>query len=177
MNPKLTLFGSVWWLTRRIRGYLLCRQTQFLADANGSCQKKTGRIPTSFKSDIAESIVILGGGTLKEVHFHALRSSLFQCNIYIYICMVVRWSTSWSMNISGNTLFEGSSAIQWRNKDIGFPRTIRWLAMGKEIPLEGRLIPWNSSSGKPWITAMYLLVMSTVCYWSHGPVEIVSFPI
>ena len=123
------------------------------------------------------SIVILGGGTLKEVHFHALRSSLFQCNLYIYICMVVRWSTSWSMNISGNTLFEGSSAIQWRNKDIGFPRTIRWLAVGKEIPLEGRLIPWNSSSGKPWSTAMYLLVMSTVCYWSHGPVEIVSFSI
>lgn len=31
------------------------------------------------------SIVILGGGTLKEVHFHALRSSLFQCNLYIYM--------------------------------------------------------------------------------------------
>lgn len=56
---------------------------------SGGCKwklsKKTGRIPTSFKSDIAESIVILGGGTLKEVHFHALRSSLFQCNIYIYM--------------------------------------------------------------------------------------------
>lgn len=83
--------------------------------------KKTGASP-HHSSQTSRVYCNIGGGTLKEVHFHALRSSSLQCNLYIYmygstLVDIMEHEHQWEHPFWGLISYPVAEKVHWLSQD------------------------------------------------------------